>query len=129
MKNKDREELFNKFGGRCAYCGIELVNGWHADHIEPIIRDSKYSKSKGRFVLTGGCERPHNENIDNYNPSCPSCNIQKNSFTLEQFRFNIQRFVTSLNRDSTQYKFAKKYGLIAETEKKVEFYFEKINKT
>lgn len=115
-KNK-RKIIFDKYGGRCAYCGCELQKGWHVDHIEPIVRN--WTK--------GTCEKPENENMDNYNPSCASCNIQKNSHSLEQFRSNIKQFIESLNKYSTQYKFAKKYGLVSETSKDVVFYFEKIN--
>lgn len=48
----------------------------------------------------------------------------KNSLPLESFRAVIAGFVNSLNRDSTQYKFAKRYGLVKETEIEVKFYFE-----
>jgi 5-methylcytosine-specific restriction endonuclease McrA len=123
----DRQIIFDKFGGKCAYCGCELQKGWHVDHIQPIVRDFKYSKHKSRFEQTGSCRNPKNENLDNYNPSCASCNIQKNSFTLEQFRNNIKQFVNSLNQYSTQYKFAKRYGLITETNVDVIFYFETFN--
>ncbi len=114
MTKKERELIFNKYNGKCAYCGCELKKGFHVDHIEPIVRN----------WLNGTCENPENENLENYNPSCPSCNIQKNSYTLEQFRENIKQFVNSLNKYSTQYKFAKKYGLISENEIEVKFYFE-----
>lgn len=125
MKSKDRQLIFEKYGGKCAYCGCELpVKGWHADHIEAIVRDFVYNSDKGRYVTTGTCEKPENECLENYNPSCASCNIQKSSFSLEQFRENIKQFVNSLNSYSTQYKFAKKYGLIKETEIEVKFYFE-----
>lgn len=65
-------------------------------------------------------------NLQNYNPSCPSCNIQKNSYTLEQFRENIKQFVNSLNQYPTQYKFAKKYGLVSEIDIEVKFHFETV---
>jgi 5-methylcytosine-specific restriction endonuclease McrA len=124
MKKTDRELIFNKYDGKCAYCGCELTKGWHADHIEPIVRDFIYNKNKQRFEANGICRNPENENLQNYNPSCPSCNIQKNSYTLEQFRENIKQFVKSLNQYSTQYKFAKKYGLVAENDIEVKFHFE-----
>ena len=114
MTKKERELIFNKYNGKCAYCGCELQKGWHVDHIEPIVRN----------WLNGTCEKPENENLENYNPSCPSCNIQKSSYTLEQFRKNIKQFVSSLNQYSTQYKFIKKYGLVSENEIDVKFYFE-----
>ena len=125
MKKTDREFIFNKYDGKCAYCGCKLGKGWHADHIKPIVRDFIYNKQ--RFETNGNCVNPENENLQNYNPSCPSCNIQKNSYTLEQFRDNIKQFVNSLNQYSTQYKFAKKYGLVAETDIEVKFYFETVS--
>ncbi len=126
MKKTDRELIFNKYDGKCAYCGCELTKGWHADHIEPIVRDFIYNKNKQRFETNGIYRNPENDNLQNYNPSCPSCNIQKNSYTLEQFRENIKQFVNSLNQYSTQYKFAKKYGLISETDIEVKFHFETV---
>jgi len=118
MNKKDRQATFEKYNGKCAYCGCELLKGWHVDHIEPIVRN----------WINGKCEKPHlKNNIENYNPSCSSCNIQKNSYSLEQFRSNIKQFVSSLNQYSTQYKFAKKYGLLKETDIEVKFYFETIN--
>ena len=114
MNKKYRDLVKSKYNNKCAYCGCELQKGWHLDHIEPIVRNWK----------NGTCEKPQNEKLENYNPSCPSCNIQKNSYTLEQFRENIKQFVYSLNKYSTQYKFAKKYGLISENEIEVKFYFE-----
>ena len=124
MKQSERKTIYDKYDGRCAYCGCELTKGWHVDHINPIVRDSRWNKEKRRFEQTGTCRKPENETFDNYNPACPSCNIQKNSFTVEQFRANIKQFVNSLNQYSTQYKFAKKYGLIEETNIDVKFYFE-----
>ena len=115
LTKEQRNTLHQKYNGKCAYCGCDLSKRWHADHIEPIVRN----------WMDGTCEKPENENFENLNPACPSCNIQKNSYSLEQFRENIKEFVGSLNKYSTQYKFAKKYGLIEETEIEVKFYFEK----
>lgn len=118
MTKKEREFLYGKYGGKCAYCGCDLPKRWHADHIEPIRRN-----------VDGTMEHPERHGVmDNYNPSCPSCNIIKKQHTLEQFRDLISGFIKSLNNYSVQYKFAKKYGLIKETEEKVVFYFEKYNK-
>jgi 5-methylcytosine-specific restriction endonuclease McrA len=126
VNKKERQIIFEKYDGKCSYCGQELKKGWHTDHIEPIVRDSHWNRDKGRYEATGSCRKPENETLENYNPSCASCNIQKNSYTLEQFRHNIERYVISLNSYSTQYKIAKRYGLICENDIKVEFYFEKI---
>ncbi len=117
LTKQQREVLKNKYGGRCAYCGTELKNGWHADHIEPIRRN----------IECEGCMFPNNDNFDNLNPSCPSCNRMKHSLNVEQFRDMIAYFIHSLNENINQYKFAKRYGLVKETNKEVKFYFEKID--
>lgn len=52
LKTKQRQALFEKYGGRCAYCGCDLpVKGWHADH--PVYRQSDFDHQKKRFVRTG----------------------------------------------------------------------------
>lgn len=39
LNKQQREQLKQKFGGLCAYCGDLLPDRWHADHIEPIVRN------------------------------------------------------------------------------------------
>jgi len=124
MKTKQREIIFNKFGGRCAYCGCELQKGWHVDHVKPVLRESEWCKTRQRFVYTGEMKFKKDDVMENKMPACASCNINKHSLYLEDFRKLIKGFVTSLNRDSTQYKIAKRYGLVTEEEKEVVFYFE-----
>lgn len=116
LTKKQREDLFQKYQGRCAYCGEQLLKGWHADHIELIRRNGD-----------GTCLNPEREIFENYNPSCASCNINKHSMSIEDFRKSICKYVESLNNYSTQYKMAKKYGLITETNKELKFYFEEFN--
>lgn len=48
--------------------------------------------------------------------------------TVDQFRSAIFGYVVSLNKTSVQYKMAKRYGLIEETEINLLFFFEKIEK-
>jgi hypothetical protein len=129
MKKSDREKIFQKYGGRCAYCGCELGKGWHVDEIEPVRRNwtHEYDSKKGRHVRRiVGAVHPERFNTENQNPACASCNINKNSYTLEQFRSNIAGYMKHLNNISTQYKIAKRYGLIQETGIEVKFYFETI---
>jgi len=122
---KNREIIYNKYGGRCAYCGTELKKGWHIDELLPVRRNMKWNKYKTKYVFDGTYEHPERLNINNQMPACPSCNINKHSMNLEDFRNLISGFINSLNRDSTQYKIAKRYGLIQEIKKPVQFYFER----
>jgi hypothetical protein len=89
------------------------------------VREFKYDRKNGGFKTTGKMFRPENDNYENLMPSCASCNIQKGSSDLEGFRWFIQNTINSLNQRFTQYKFAKRYGLVEETGEKVVFYFEK----
>ncbi|MHA1199817.1 MAG: HNH endonuclease signature motif containing protein [Candidatus Heimdallarchaeaceae archaeon] len=127
-KKEERELIYNKFGGSCAYCGVDLQKGWHVDELLPVRRNMKWNKDKTKYVHDGTYEHPERLHIDNQMPSCPSCNINKHSMSLEDFRNLIKGFVVSLNRDSTQYKIAKRYGLVFEADVDIEFYFEKWNR-
>lgn len=134
MKKTDRQTVFNKFGGRCAYCGCELTKGWHVDEIEPVIRTVRYltdetgrniyDYEKHEYKKEIHIEHPENFHMDNQYPACASCNITKHCMSLESFREVVQGFISSLNKYTTQYKVAKRYGLIEETKKSVLFYFE-----
>ncbi len=128
MSKKLRDFLFNKYNGRCAYCGDILEKGWHIDEIEPVRRNRIYDRVKKKFVINkdNPMQHPERLTIENQNPSCPSCNINKHSLSLEEFRLLIKGFMKHLNEKSTQYKIAKRYGLVQENEIDVVFYFEKI---
>ena len=123
-KKEERQFIYDKYNGHCAYCGCKLQKGWHVDELLPVQRNMKYSKDKSKYVHDGTCTHPERLNIDNQMPSCPSCNINKHSLELEDFRNLISGFMKHLNEVSTQYKIAKRYGLVQETIKPVVFYFE-----
>ena len=126
-RKQERELIYNKYNGHCAYCGYELQKGWHVDELKPVQRNFKWNKDKTKYVHDGTYEHPERLNINNQMPSCPSCNINKHSMPIERFREFIAGFIKSLNRDSTQYKIAKRYGLIKETGNPVVFFFERNN--
>lgn len=115
--SKMRKTVFEKYEGHCAYCGCELPKIWHIDHMLPVQRSP----------FTGEKLHPERDHIDNMMPSCPSCNINKHSETLEQFRKMIKGYMKHLNEISTQFKMAKKYGLVSENDIEVKFYFETLN--
>lgn len=133
MTKKDRQIVFDKYDGHCAYCGCILEKGWHVDHLEPcrrIVSTEMVEQPEGVYPRykwvdkLAGYSNPDANHIDNYMPSCPSCNINKHSDTIEGFRMLIQGFKKHLNEISTQYKISKRYGLVTETDKPVIFYFE-----
>lgn len=155
MNKADRQLIFNKYNGHCAYCGCELEKGWHVDELEPCKRKYKYQQGYWINRVTGtkivslglmpdgekaaqynhvkarnvpdGCEHPERLVISNQMPACASCNINKHSLSLEEFRSLIEGFMNHLNKLNTQYKIAKRYGLVKEEIKPIVFYFETVN--
>jgi len=151
-KKEHRELIFNKYGGRCAYCGELLQKGWHIDEVEPCVRLYEWQKSHWRHKVTKepaqvnklqesemkdyefvesrqvfkGYQYPERLHVDNQMPACASCNINKHSGSLEEFRKLIAGFMKHLNEINTQYKIAKRYGLVKEDIKPVVFYFESV---
>jgi len=124
LSKSDRASLRAKFGGLCAYCGAPLGERWHADHVEPVMRETRYERGKG-FVRTGTLCRPENDHTGNMLPACPPCNIDKHSFSLEQWRQKLQGSAAVLERNSSTYRHAKRFGLISNAESVVVFHFEK----
>lgn len=127
MTKQNRQIVFGKYNGRCAYCGCYLVKGWHVDHLEPIRRNFKYNGDRGKMENDGTCLHPERDTIENCMPSCASCNIAKHSMDLEGFRIILSNMITTLNKYTVNYKIMKRYGFIVEVEKPVRFYFEEVN--
>ena len=107
----ERQSLFNKFGGKCAYCGCDLPARWHADHLKPIERKLTHQNGGG-FVQTGEAWRPENHAIENMMPACPPCNISKATLDLDGWRKWLEGHVRSLNAHNTPYRLAKAYGFV-----------------
>ena len=55
---KLRAALWQSTGGKCAICGCELDNDWHADHVVP------WSKKQ-------------ETNVHDMQPLCVPCNLKK----------------------------------------------------
>ncbi|HHM9672843.1 TPA: HNH endonuclease, partial [Pseudomonas aeruginosa] len=116
LTKKQRAELHMKYAGRCAYCGCELGDRWHADHFEPVIR----------LQDEGVAENPANHTVGNMMPACAPCNISKGRQTLEGWRQWLAGHINSLNSYTPIYRIAKAYGLIVETGRPVVFHFESV---
>lgn len=66
FSGSDITSLFETQGGKCAYCGTSIKNGYHVDHIVPLSR--------------GGSNWPENLCL-----ACPPCNLAKNDKTPEEW--------------------------------------------
>lgn len=119
-----RVALKEKFGGRCAYCGEVLPErGWHADHVEPVLRKSKWVNGKG-FVHTGEFWNPKANREDNYFPTCRACNLDKMSSSLESWRKILEDKAGVCRRNYSCFRHAERFGLVTVTEKPIVFWFE-----
>lgn len=128
LTKKQRNDLKQKFGGKCAYCGCDLPKIWHADHLVACRRDIvAVTVASGVYKLQSvGSGNPEANTIENFMPSCAPCNISKATYSLEGWRLYLEKQIEFLNEYNKKYRMAKAYGLIEETGAKVVFYFERV---
>lgn len=112
FNQKSRLEIWQKFNGHCAYCGIEItVKSMQVDHIQPIV-------FKGSDL------------IENLNPSCKECNNYKCHAGLELFRTYTKQMLNDklhyLFKSKTKMQVAINFGVIELKKWDGKFYFEKL---
>lgn len=122
LTKAQRQTLRDMFGGLCAYCGKPLGDRWHADHLEPVLRGYAEKSTSNPH----GIQHQHRDTIENMMPACAPCNLDKTSFSLEQWRAKLEKSCASLLRYSSTYRHALRFGLVADTGIKVTFHFERI---
>ena len=116
LNKPQREELKQKYDGRCAYCGVELTDKWHADHFEAIRRNGD-----------GACLNPERDVIENLMPACTACNHNKRSMSLESWRDLLAHYRdVQVIRDCSQIRHLMRFGLVEFIQKPVVFYFEQV---
>lgn len=129
ITKRQREELRMKFGGKCAYCGCELGEKWHADHVQSVTRKLEIAKHKNgtsRFVSTGELWKPENDTFENLFPACAPCNLDKSSMGLEEWRgYLCQRITEGLLRNSPTVRHGVRFGKITINPGPIVFWFEK----
>lgn len=107
----DRQFIWKKYGGYCAYCGREIeFKKMQIDHYWP----------RRLAHLEPGQD---NDRPGNLMPTCQKCNIHKHAMRPEVWRSELERQVSML-RKNTQFDRALRFGQIEINEKPVHFYFE-----
>lgn len=105
-----RQAVYDKYNGRCAYCGCKLeYKEMQVDHIKAVYVSENEDNS-----------------IENLMPACRMCNFYKSSFELEKFRERITNVLYENIKKTFNYRFLLKYGLIEEKTKLIKFYFEEV---
>lgn len=106
MSKKERQKVYDKCNGHCAYCGKEIeYKDMQVDHVKPL--------------RIGG-----EDSIDNMLPACRSCNHYKSTLDVEGFRKYLSEIHKRLMRDSIPYQVAERFGIVEHKTDDVEFYFE-----
>lgn len=113
LSREQRKAVYAMFGGRCAYCGADLGERWHADHLAPIFRDWDSPPARAGA-----------DELENLVPACAPCNIDKSTFSIAEWRAKLERSTAVLARNQPTYRHAKRFGLVQETGARVVFYFE-----
>ena len=123
MKKELRLKVYNKFGGKCAYCGNLIEHKkFQIDHLHPQRLSHFYDseKMKELYNLKGT-----NDDFENLMPSCRRCNHYKRAELLEDFR---KKLLTLHKRIMKQYivKVGLDYGIVKMAEWNGKFYFEQL---
>lgn len=142
LSPKQRETVYAMFEGHCAYCGQVLpLKGWHADHVKAVCREwwnrtskTTHSVVDGKMIATVtkipvGMLHPHHDVIENIFPACRACNIDKSVSDLEDWRKQLERRPQVLRDNYSAYRHAERFGLVAQVNTKVIFYFEQFVST
>lgn len=125
-----RQKVYDKTGGKCAYCGCDLRGKFQVDHIIPRRNFEWHIRNKFRVPdFLSHLTLLDVNHIDNLVPACCSCNNYKRANDLELFRKEIQRQPDILRRSKPTVRLAERFGLITMEEKPVIFYFETLKKT
>tara|TARA_R110000803_G_scaffold164183_1_gene227911 strand:- start:142 stop:537 length:396 start_codon:yes stop_codon:yes gene_type:complete len=121
ISKKRREIIHKMYGGRCAYCGcVVKYEKMHVDHVIPLYRGWSQLELDHYEIIKG------TNKIENLNPSCPSCNISKGTFTIDKWRVELFKKVNRVRRDSTNFRILESFGIVKITNKQIVFHFEKV---
>lgn len=108
ISKKIRQQVYEKSGGHCAYCGREIAyKDMQVDHIHPQYRGGR-------------------DDVENLNPACRMCNFRKGTLTVDGFRNEIANQSERVCK-TFQGRMSLAYGLIQRVDKPIVFYFETLN--
>ncbi len=113
MKKELREQVWNKYGRCCAYCGKKLEYAdMQVDHYQPKC-GAHLRNNKG-------------DHIDNLMPSCRRCNHYKRQWPPEVFRQLIVKLADKI-QETYLAKVAIDFGILQFKPFDGVFYFERYN--
>ena len=110
-----RQQVYDSLNGHCGYCGCKITyKEMQVDHIEAVyLHEEELNAGQAQEI----------NSIENYMPACRMCNFYKSTMTIEDFRKQLGKLLSRLEKVFI-FRLAKKYGLIKETQEPIKFYFE-----
>lgn len=118
----NRELIYKKFNGHCAYCGKEIkFKDMQIDHFDAKINNHAYARD-----LLGNLIYPDPDRYENLMPSCRRCNHYKRAHPINYYRDLINSIRDRIRNDYLV-RVAEDYGLIEFKNWDKLFYFEKQN--
>lgn len=122
MNMTTRRLVYDKYGGRCAYCGKELrFEDMQVDHIVPVWRGRDH-ETLSKMVAIG------DDSVENLNPSCRACNFRKGTNSVEDFRRILREQCQGIMKRSFQVRQSLDFGLLEWHDMDVVFFFESYGK-
>ena len=107
MMKIDRQKVYDKYNGHCAYCGKAIaIKDMQVDHILP-------KRNGGK------------DHIDNLNPSCRLCNHYKRAADIETLRNWLLGGLIERLMKIYIFRVALDYGMITINGWDKKFYYEK----
>jgi 5-methylcytosine-specific restriction endonuclease McrA len=120
IPKKIREQLYEKYNRKCAYCGCPIeYKDMQIDHVESIYLHGDYKQDMTESELY---------DTENLLPACRQCNLYKSAMPVEKFRARITNTLMRNLQRTFSYQMALKYGLIEEHIGTIRFYFERMEK-
>ena len=127
IPKKLRQQVYDKYGGHCAYCGCELErDNFQVDHAKSLWHTYIEKRVESNFQFHDDSpEANQDDSIENLMPACKQCNYYKDSMDIENFRKAILETLSHTCIDTFATRLAMKYGMITYTPWDGKFYFEK----
>jgi 5-methylcytosine-specific restriction endonuclease McrA len=120
----DRKAVYGKYNGRCAYCGLVIsIKEMQVDHAIP-----KFHHDPVSGCLVVSCRKFSDYGLNDFRnlmPSCRVCNSWKHTWTIDEFRHELEMQIERLRKYSASFRIVERYGLIREATKEIAFFFER----
>lgn len=114
LTKTERQQVYDKCHGHCAYCGCVLdYKDMQVDHCTPV-KNWPEELAEGRDV----------NDFENLLPACRSCNHYKATLDVEGYRKYLAGISQRLMRDSIPYQVAIRFGIVTHVRDDIIFYFE-----